>query len=390
MGIGLFDTGRRGARWRALRAWWALLAAFASVAVCLLAAPTAQAAGVPTDATAYYVGDDGGLWSYGRDEKGTWSTAARVGPAGLAPAGAPVAAARLPGGPSSVFFVGVDGAVRVDCLRLSQPFALTGAGFAVPGAPITATVVDGRILAVSSNFSSPTLKPETEISNPCTSSASVVLTNKPPRSVGALASAGQADGGSGVFYVDGSGALWAQWRHRTGLLTDQQLTVAATATPGGGIAVVPTEGAGTARGGLTLFFTGHDGRVYAIHPVEGRGLAGAPQPNTTGAANVPAGAALSVASGTSSVAIGYVANDGTLTMVTLTTAGVWQRTTPLTGTAFTTAGSSSAISAASDDGYDVYCGNGRRPGHVHGPMPGSPWTVSGPANVPSGAGFAAG
>ncbi|MEW2116979.1 hypothetical protein AB0945_17630 [Streptomyces sp. NPDC005474] len=366
------------------------MVAFAAVAVGLLAAPTAHAATVPADATAYYIGDDGGLWSYGRAADGRWSTAARVGPARLAPAGAPVAATRPPGGPSNVFFVGVDGSVLVGCPQLSQPVALTGAGFARPGAPITATVADGRIL-VSSRFVHFAHTYRMEISNPCSPPVSLVLVNPPPKySGGGLASAGLADGGSGVFYVDGSGALWAQWRDRTGLLTDQQLTVAETATPGGGIAVVSTEGAGTERGVLTLFFTGHDGRVYVAHPVEGRGLAGAPQPNTTGAANVPDGAELSVATGTSSVAIGYVASDGTLTTVTLTTAGAWQRTTPLTGAAFTTAGSSSAISAASDDGYDVYCGNGRRAGHVHGPIPGHPWTVSGPANVPSKAGFAAG
>ncbi|SHN12586.1 hypothetical protein [Actinacidiphila paucisporea] len=366
-----------------------MAAAFASAAVGL-AAPVAQAATVPAQASAYYIGDDGGLWSYGHAADGTWSAAARTGPAGLAPPGAGVAAARLPDGTTNAFFVGLDGSVREACASLREPVALTAPGFAPGGAPITATMSDGRMLVTSdfplAHFGS---RYGMEIANPCSPPVSVVLVPESPKHAGgSLGSAGLADGGSGIFFVDNTGAVWARWRDRAGVPTDQQLTESGTAAPGGGVAVVSTEGAGTARGVLTLFFAGRDGRVYVAHPVEGHGLSEAPRPNLTGPANVPDGAQLSAAAGTSSVAIGYVASDGALTAVTLTTAGAWQRTTALTDAAFAAPGSSSAVSAASDGDYDFFCGNGR-PGHVHGPTPGSPWTVSGPANVPAQAAFAA-
>jgi hypothetical protein len=128
VGIEMFGMGLRKAQWRVLRTGRALLAAFASAAVGVLVAPAAHAAAVP--------------------------------------AGARVAATRPPDGPASAFLAGVGGPVLVGCSQSRRPFPLTGAGFAPPGAPVTATLVSGGTVKVSV----PSYQTEHagfEVSHPC-------------------------------------------------------------------------------------------------------------------------------------------------------------------------------------------------------------------------------
>ncbi|WP_431905772.1 hypothetical protein [Micromonospora carbonacea] len=95
---------------------------------------------------AYYAGLDGKLWQV-RFASGPvpvpWAPTAVSG-AGVVPAGARLAAARFVNGPSSVFFAGADGAVRVvtDQTGSWVESPTTPAGVARPGSPLALVAVD--------------------------------------------------------------------------------------------------------------------------------------------------------------------------------------------------------------------------------------------------------
>lgn len=367
---------RRSGR-RAWRTRWALASAGALAAVGLLTAPAAQAAAVPpSDPHTYYIGDDGALWGYQGLGDGTFTDPVQLGPAKTAEPGARLAAVRLPGYSPSVFFVGLDGAVYQDCPTAQQPFPITSTGTAPSGAAITAfDTGKGPGVAVSGipprqatvQAASPALT--REISNPCTPPPRLILNNGTSYTGSDLASAGGNQTYQGVFFVDGKGSVRAQWYSAaTSTPVSVTLTQPGTAAPAGGVAV-----ASSGAGALTLFFTGLDGRLYAAHPKQGGGLSGTPQPNPTGPADVPIGAHLATASGPAGIAVGYAADDGTFTVATLSTDGVWKDTKPFSDPGFLAAGTSVAVTAA-DDGWDWYCGNDLRfLLHFHGPGPRPGW-----------------
>ncbi|WP_225847188.1 hypothetical protein [Streptomyces sp. HPF1205] len=361
----------------------------------LLGGPAAHAASGPGGPSVYYVGDDGGLWSYGQQADGSWTTAAAQGPAGVAPPGAPVAATRLPGGPPTAYLVGSDGSLLEDCPATGGPVALTKPGFTAPGTHLTATVKAGHALVTVplAALAGQVL----EIPHPC-GPPTALLAGTPLDDYkgGAHASTGLSDGGDALFWVDAGGAVRVQWRAaQTGAVSEKQLTAPGTAKPGGGVAVADTEAAGTSTGVVTLLFTGHDGRVYVAHPVEGGALADVPLPDTTAPVKVPDGAELALPVGKSALRAAWAAGDGTVTVATLSPAGQWQHTDALSGPGFTAPGSSVATAPPADggDGGDgEFCGTyPHRPVRRTGPLPDPPqwgWQAAGPDNVTPGAVFA--
>lgn len=382
VGSGLPNPISRRSGRRATRAGLALAATAVLAAAGLAAGTGADAAGAG-DPVLYYVAADGALWGV----PGGGSGAVPLGPTGMAAPGAHVAAARLPGGSPSAFFVGTDGAVYQSCTLAQKPVALTKSGFATSGSAITAAVVAGQYAVVADGI--PTPQPARarsaarpmEISNPCSPPSVRVVSNTSPSYVsgGVMASAATTDGGWGLFYVDGSGAVDAQWRLPDGTFTEKELTPAKTAAPGGGLAVVP------GGNSVTLFFTGHDRQVYVAHPVEGGGLADTPKANPTAKAPAPDGASLTAVPEGSGLAVGYVAQDGTFTIASLDAGGGWQRTDPASKAGAFTPGSTVGASAGAD-WDDWYCGT--PPPyfwHLHIPVPGpgpdpGPWDRFGQGN----------
>lgn len=395
MRFGLCNSRLRRSGRRTRRTGWALASAGVLAAVGLLAAPAAQATGVPpSDPHTYYIGDDGALWGYEGLGDGTFTRPAQLGPAKTAEPGARLAAVRLKGYPLSVFFVGLDGAVYQDCPTAQQPFPITSTGVAPSGAAITAFDT-GRGPGVVVSGIPPRQEAERaanpaltrEISNPCTPPPRLMLNNGSSSYTGSdLASAGGDEPYQGVFFVDGKGSVRAQWYSAaTSMPVSVTLTQPGTAAPAGGVAVT-SDGAGA----LTLFFTGLDGRLYAAHPKQGGGLSGPPQPNPNGPADVPGGAHLAAATGPDGIAVGYAAGDGTFTVATLSTDGTWKDTAPFSDPGFLVAGASVGVTAA-DDGWDWYCGNDLRfLWHFHGPGPRPGWFQVGDlANAVLGTFFAA-
>ncbi|MBY8878750.1 hypothetical protein [Actinacidiphila acidipaludis] len=390
VGSGLPNPISRRSGRRARRAWAAGAAAGVLAAAGLALGPVADAASGPTGPSFYYVAADGALW--GVPDGG--SQAVPLGPAGQAAPGAHVAAVRLPGGSPSAFFVGTDGTVFQSCPQAVKPVAVTKPGFATSGSVVTAAVVAGQYAVAADGIPTPqpararaTVRPA-EISNPCSPPSVRIVSNVSPSYVsgGAMASAGTADGGWGLFWVDTSGAVDAQWRLPGGKVTEKELTPAGTATPGGGLAAVP------GASGVTLFFTGHDGQVYVAHPAEGGGLADTPKANPTAPTAVPDGAPLTAAPQGGGLAVGYVAGDGTFTVAALTLTGDWQRTDGV-GKAGSFAPGSQVGSYGGADWDDWYCGT--PPPffwHFHGPVPGPDpqWTTIGQGNGGPGFFFAAG
>lgn len=412
MGIGLpKTTGRRTGR-RAGRAWWALVCAVGLGAAGLVCAPAAHASPHP-EPWVYYAGSDGALWAYSQRADHSWTTAAAQGPAGQTIAGAHVAAARIADGDASVFFVGADGAVYQDCPLLARPLAITATGQAPPGVAVTAEAVGQQIVVTAARRTAAQGKGVTqapdpqaasagvtsapartaaplEISNPCSPPVRVRFNVATTYAGGAMASAGTAAGYHDVFFVDTAGALRVQWQGpQSSTVFEKALTAAGTAKPGGGVAVVPTQGLGGQSSALTLFFTGRDGRVRVAHTTEQGALTDSPKPNTTGPADAPDGALLSATVGAKGLAVGYATTDGAFSVSYLSLTGGWQNTYRTGDAGSFAAGGPSAATSSSDGDYDWYCGNGLIPLHLHGPLPGPKWVPAGPANVVVGASFAA-
>jgi hypothetical protein len=390
VGIRLPKTTGRHTR----RAWGALTSVVALGAAGLVGAPAAHAGPRP-EPWVYYVADDGGLWSFIQKSDNSWTTAAPEGPAGLTLPGAHVAAVRISGGSPSVFFVGADEAIYQDCPLLTQPLAITATGQAPPGAAVTAEAVGQQITVTASPRSAVQGKKVAaaplEISNPCSPPVRTASNVSPFYAGGAMAAAGTSGGYHDVFFVDTAGALRVRSQGPQGsTISEKQVTAPKTAQPGGGITVVNTQGLGDANRALTLFFTGHDGRVRVAHATEQGGLTGSPQPNTTGAADAPDGAALSAAAGAKGLALGYATSDGAFSVAYLSASGTWQNTYRIGAAGDFAPGSASAATASSDGDYDWYCGNEiHLPVHLHGPLPGPKWTPTGQPNVVQGASFAA-
>jgi hypothetical protein len=366
---------------------WALTAAGALAAVLgLSAAPPAQAA-APANGWVYYIGDDGGLWSYTRFADGTFSQAVQRGPDAVAYPGAPVAAVRDTA--PAVFFVGRDGAVYENCPAAAQPVPVTQSGYAPPSASITAAEGSGWVSVVVSAvarkpLAAPAAAPApthpVEISNPCV--VPHVQLNAGGSTTGYtggdMASYADTFGTDATFYVGSTGALTAQWfGPSTGVPIVTHLTAAGTAVPGSGVA------AGyDLDGSLALFYAGTDGRLYRAVPQWQGGLLGAPVPNPTGPADVPSGAHLVAATSGKQAAVGYAAADGTLTVATLGAGGAWSGTAKLGPAGTLAPGVPVAANPAADGDFDWHCGN--EPHvivHIHGPQPGPVWEPAGPANA---------
>ncbi|MEE4543166.1 hypothetical protein V2S66_14455 [Streptomyces sp. V4-01] len=370
------------------------VSAVALGALGVAGAPAAHAGPQPVP-WVYYAGDDGALWGFTQQANGSWTTAAPQGPTGATLAGAHLAAARIDGGSPSVFFVGVDGAIYQDCPLLARPLAITATGQAPAGAALTAeaagqqisvTVARQRAQGKTARAAAPL-----EISNPCSPPVHIRFNTSTAYAGGAMASVGTSDGYHDVFFVDTAGAVRVQSQGpQSGTVTEKAVIAPGTAKPGGGISVVDTQALGVPNSALTLFFTGHDGRVQVAHLTEQGVLTGSPKPNTTGPADVPDGAPLSAAVGAKGLAVGYATTDGAFSVAYLSPTGAWQNTYRAGQAGDLAAGAPSAVTAASDGDYDWYCGNGIRvPVHLHGPLPGPKWGSVGQPNVVIGASFAA-
>lgn len=363
-GAGRPGTARRGST-RFTRVWVVVLAA-----LCVFAfAPQRFAVAATQTAAAFFIGNDGTLYTYGRAGDGSVIAAKQLGAAQVAPPGGSVAATQAPGGGSVAFYVGNDGALYGACPDSGQVSQLTATGLGSPGEPNGAALVGGQTVYDAFVGAKQQLQ-VVEIHNPC-DLPSVVLAAPalpPPPPHAELAAVGLADGEFGLFYVDGGGALQASWSSAAGAWTTTQLTADGTSAPGGGIAVTPNSGAPAAPGALSLFFTAHDGNVYLAHPLPGGKLSDNPQPSPSSKGTyVPDGAALAASSGSTGSVVGFVASDGALTGVTVTASGWGSVPAALTGSGIATAGSSAASASFGGDA-DFYCGTTLgRPTIIHWP-----------------------
>ncbi|MFF0297992.1 hypothetical protein ACFYST_31590 [Kitasatospora sp. NPDC004614] len=357
-------------------------------ATTLLAGPVPRAAAVTGIAEAYYIGDDGGLWSYlyaDGSGGGSWTTATRQGSDSLAPPGARVAAVRVTGHRPIVYFTATDGSLYEYCGDYpgSEPFAISGPATAQPGGRITAAWEGTQITLVTTAWTGPSAAPAPTVmtfSDACTGfnldwRQLPAPAGFPSSEAASFAIAGRA----GIFTVGDTGAVTVGWTSQaTGGLSTYTIAPPNSARPGAGIAVVPGTGSGT----VSVFFAGRDGRLNQATVNTAGGLAGPLQPLTTAA--VPDGATLSAARNAAGTAVGYVATDGTITLAHLSTTGLWQSTQAISTSGFSTPGSSVAVSDV--DGYPACGTTGPVPIHfgpVRGPHP-DPWVTAGP-NVTIGA-----
>jgi hypothetical protein len=399
--------GERGTRRRPGRRWlWPVAAALAALGVVAAGAQPEAAASV-TPMTAFFVGGDGGLYSFGRNVDGAWSRAALDGAAGLAPAGAPVAATRLTTGASVAALVGGDGAVYTECPgNGSAPLRIAKAGSALPGSALgLGQAGSATVIAIANPVKAPGGLSVLEVINPCIPSTAVAIfgggsgaaslatvvpmspTLPLPPPGAELAVAGLADGEFGVFFVDETGAVQALWYSAAGVWSASQLTASGLSTPGAGIAVTPTSGADPQSTStvLSLAFTGRDGSIYLAHPLPGGRQSGAPlQLPTTAATRAPAGAALSVAGSSSGVVVGYAATSGSVSVAAVDAAGRALAPVALTASGFAAPGSSVASGSSSDED-DFVCGTPTgQPVHIRFPVGGAgPGVVvpAGPAGL---------
>ncbi|MEV7121598.1 hypothetical protein [Kitasatospora griseola] len=367
----------------------ALLTLLLLAAAALLAGPVQPAAAAAGEADAYYIGADGGLWSYHySDTAGTWTTAARLGPAALAPPGARVAAVRVPGHRPVVHFTATDGSVYEYCgdYPTSDPYAISSPGSAQPGGRIAAAWAGTQLTLVTTVWTGPAVATTTSslFNDPCLP-VTVDWRQLPAPAAyppSAEAAVVPITGRAGILTVGDSGAVTVGWTSQaTGGLTSYTVAPAGSARPGAGIAVA----AGASSGYFSVFYAGRDGRLNQATISAGGGRSGAVQVNTTApAGTVPDGAVLSAAKNAAGTAVGYVATDGTITLAHLSTAGLWQSTEAISTSGFSTPGGSVAISDV--DGYPACGTNGPVPIHfgpVRGPHP-DPWVTAGP-NVTVGA-----
>ncbi|MFD7639728.1 hypothetical protein ACFV4P_03665 [Kitasatospora sp. NPDC059795] len=368
----------------------ALLTLLILAATALLAGPAPAAVAAGNEADAYYIGADGGLWSYHYSATAnSWTTATRIGPASLAPPGARVAAIRLPGHRPAVYFTATDGSVLQYCgdHPTTDPYPLSGPGSAQPGGRISVAWASSQLTLATAGWAGLAAAPTATASlftDPCLQYA--VDWRQLPPSAGyptATESATYAIAGrAGILTVGDSGAVTVSWTSQaSGNMTTYTIAPAGSARPNAGIAVAP----GTSSSTFSVFYAGRDGRLNQATISAGAGRSGALQPNTTApAGTVPDGAVLSAAKNASGTAVGYVATDGAVTLAHLSTAGLWQSTEAVSAAGFSTPGGSVAISDV--DGYPACGTNGPVPVHfgpVRGPSP-DPWVTAGP-NVSLGA-----
>ena len=374
--------GRRGAP-HVRTSWWARLgvAGIAAVSLFVAAGPAGDAAQVPPS-TAFFVDNGGTVATYGQAADGSRPNAVDIAPSGIAPPDAAVATARTSGGGPIVTVVGKAGALLVGgCTKPPVMSAVTGPEFAMPGAPLAAVFAADRLWLATEDKPGSVIIQVMEASNPCTPVPIPVhhVTAGWLGSDAAITAAGLADGRVGVFAVDTNGAVHALWLTPNGQATDSTLTQAGTASPGGGIAVTPNSEAGT----LSLFYSGHDGRIYLAHPVPGGGLTGEPQPQPWAPTAGQNGPPLAAATGPLGTAVSYVAVNGTVTVDLVDPNGQWQATIAASAPGFTAGGASTGVTYNATE-LDIYCGNGSgAPGtvvvnpHVGGP---GVWWPAGPPN----------
>ncbi|MEU1290013.1 hypothetical protein [Kitasatospora sp. NPDC005856] len=372
----------------------ALLSLLVLAAAALLAGPVPSAAAAATEAEVYYIGDDGGLWSYQySDTAGSWSAAARRGPAALAPPGARVAAVRVPGHRPVVYFAATDGSLYEYCADYpaSAPFSISAAATAEPGGRITAAWAGTRLTLVTGAWTGSTTAatPASPAAAPTTAApAAAAQFNDAclpmtvdwrqlpaPAYPSSEAASFAVSDRAGIFTIGDTGGVTVGWTSQaTGGMTTYSVAPAGSARPGGGIAVAP----GTTSGTVSVFFAGRDGRLNRATVTTGAGRIGSLQANTTApAGSVPDGAVVSAARNAAGTAVGYVATDGSITLAHLSSAGLWQSTEAVSATGFSNPGSSVAISDV--DGYPACGTNGPRVVHfgpVRGPSP-DPWVTAG-------------
>jgi hypothetical protein len=335
-------------------------------ALCVLASPAPPAAAAQARDTAFFIDASGGLTSFGLGSGGTWSDAVQLGPAGLAPAGAPVTATPVQDGSVAAFFAGSNGAVYVGCPGQSSPAPVTASGVAQPGGAIGAALA-GTAVLVAFAGAADGLDVTALISNPCTpphppkSVATILDSASWAATGGQLTVAGLADGEFGVFCFDRTGAGRALWRSAGGTWSESVTLPAGTAAPGGSIAVTPSSGASA----LSLFYTGQDGHIYLAYPLAGGGLAASPQPDPeTSSATVPANARLAASSGPAGSTVSYVADNGTVTVLPVSAQGNWQDSVLVSGPGFAAAGSPLASTATASE-VDIFgSAESGSPGHI--------------------------
>jgi len=379
--------GRRGAH-RIRTPWWARLGVVGIAALSLVVAagpPGGAIAAQAPPSTAFFVGTDGSVATYGLAADGSRPPAVNIGPSGTAPPGAALATARSSGGDPIVAVVGTNGALSLGGCRTNKFVAVTGPEFALPGLPLAAILAADRMWLVTEDKPGGLFIKVMEASNPC-APGPVPVPHVITAWLGAgaaITATGLADGRVGVFAVDTTGAVHALWLTPNGQATDSTLTQAGTASPGGGIAVTPDSGASATPGALSLFYSGHDGRIYLAHPVPGGGLTGDPQPQPWAPTAGQNGPPLAAATGPLGTAVSYVATDGTVTADLVDPNGQWQAAIAASGPGFATGGASTGVTFNATE-LDVYCGNGSgQPGtivvnpHVGGP---GVWWPAGPPN----------
>lgn len=378
-------------RWDAPRvrtSWRARLGVAGAAALSLVVATglPGDAAQVPPSA-AFFVGSDGAVATYGQAADGSRPDAVDIGQSGSAPSGAALATARTPSGSPIVAVVGKDGTLFVGgCpTNPSALSAVTGPGFATPGAPVAAAVAGDLLWLAVADKPHSLIMNLMEASNPCTP-----LPKPGPHVTvawlgggAAITATGLADGRVGVFSVDTTGAVHALWLSPNGQTIDSTLTPAGTASPGGGVAVTPNSEASATPGALSLFYSGHDGRIYLAHPVPDGGLTGNPESPPWAPTAGQNGPPLAAATGPLGTAVSYVATDGTVTADLVDPNGQWQAAIAASGPGFVAGGASTGVTFNATE-LDVYCGNGSgQPGtivvnpHVGGP---GVWWPAGPPN----------
>jgi hypothetical protein len=375
--------------WPTLTVSQAIIGTALTGALCGLASPAPPAAAAQAPDTAFFVDASGGLTTFGLAPDGTWSDAVQLGPAGLAPAGAPVTATPVQDGSVAAFFAGSNGAVYVGCPGQSSPAPVTASGVAQPGGAIGAALA-GTAVLVAFAGASYGLDVTALISNPCTpphppkSVATVLDSASWTAAGGQLAVAGLTDGEFGVFCFDRTGGGRALWRSATGTWSESVTLPAGTAAPGGSIAVTPSSGASP----VTLFYTGQDGRIYLAYPLVGGGLAASPQPDPeTSSATVPANARLAASSSPAGTTVSYVADSGTVTVLPVSAQGAWQDPVQVSGSGFAVAGSPLASTATASE-VDIFgSAESGSPGHIaYVPEAGSgTWLPSAPPSTTTSA-----
>ncbi|KAA2254491.1 hypothetical protein F0L68_30385 [Solihabitans fulvus] len=345
---------------------------------CLLAGATPIGfAATASQPTAVFVATNGALYGYTPT-----SPAAPIGPAKLAPPGAPVAAARTTNGQVAAYTIGNDGSVDKACSAGSNtwqgPAPLTSGGFAKPGTTLTAVAQGGAVLLsiVDSNgglrvaydyddgFCGTGWRPPWICCwpppPPCCwwwdyEFATVVVNQE-----------------IGQFAVDTKGEVNAAWGTVGGQWQGSGLTAPGTARPGGGLGVVAAPNAPVA-----LFYLGIDGALWQVHPAPG---GGGDEPRPISPAGIaPAGAELSVVAGPNGRTDVFVfGNDGSMLDVASPTPGSWSSPLPVSQPKLGGPGGPLAIGTAPGPGQlsmsgayaaDGFCGTNGRPGHLPFPWP---------------------